>query len=139
MISSKLYEYLEKGGYLNLSDKEIAKAKKQYRKEYKRAWNRQKRKRIIEVTIQLSKKENQLIKETSQMYGYTKARFMRHASLEIAGKNVLIKNKAQLSLILQKIAMTHRAVANLSNVPQSIKSTILEAETLLDGYLSNDT
>lgn len=139
MISNKLQEYLEKGGYLNKSDKEIKEAKRQYRREYRRLWNREKRKRIYEITIQFSKKEHQTIKEIAHRYGYTKARFIRHASLEIAGKNILIKNKPQLSLILQKIAIVHRSLIHLRNIPENVKTTVQEAENLLDGYLQSDT
>lgn len=132
--SKPLYEYLSNLGVLNASEEEILQAKRQYRKEYKRLWKKQ-RQLHKELRIQLSLRQINEIKIKAYEFSLKPTTYARSVILSAVGDKTIIANRDCLLEILQILSMCAIAVTK-NSIPYWVLSDQLgKAEQLLLDYL----
>jgi hypothetical protein len=135
--SKALYEYLLKSGVLHGTDEDIALAKLEYRKIYKRQWKQRTRPRK-EIRIEVTQKDFQTIKTKALELGVSHTGYARGVLLSSIGLKQLIPHKQILLKVLQLISM---AVIGSTKNTQSWRQweQMGEAERLLLLYLKGET
>ncbi|HVW97072.1 MAG TPA: hypothetical protein VHA56_13965 [Mucilaginibacter sp.] len=128
--SKTLYAYLLKSNVLHGTQDDIALAKLEYRKIYKRQWKQQKRPRK-EIRIEFTLKDFQAIKTKASVAGISYTAYARNILLLSTGSQQLIPRKEVLLKVLQLISMA--VIASTKNM--RLIQQLTEAEDLLLQYL----
>lgn len=134
--SKALYEHLLKANLLEGSQEDIVRAKREYRRIYKKQWKEQ-NKPLKEIRIIVSLKDFVEIKMRAHQYKLKHTTYSRHAILASISKKDLIPNRDQLLLILQLISISAIGSMRSSMSPWEVSEKIHEAERLLLEYLSH--
>ncbi len=134
--SKALYQHLLKANVLKGSKEDIAQAKREYRRIYKKQWKEQ-NKPLKEIRINVSLKDFVEIKVKAHQYKLKHTTYSRHAILASISSKELIPNRDQLLLILQLISISAIGSIRSTLSPWEISEKIQEAESLLLKYLSN--
>ncbi len=143
--STELFNYLNNKGVLGRSETEIALAKKEYIKKYKRDWKRNRLKKKPEIRPNFTPKEYELITNASKARGLTKPDFLRQCGLTVASQTDIISNKDKLLVILQKLSIAGIKVSNKKSSPfydseiKDADNLLQECERLLMIYLGYDS
>jgi hypothetical protein len=141
---STIYSYLEP--YLeNGSEEAISIARKQYWREYKAAWRREKRKTDKEITTNWNKDELAEIGKVARQHKMSKTAYIKLAALSYARKKFLVPNYSEIRQIAQMLGMlyniNHRALTEDNSIPTEtgklILSKIFEWERLILPLLHN--
>lgn len=141
--SIPLYRYLLEGGYLAQSDEVIAMAKKQYRRDYKRRWKKNKRNLKTEIRITFSKTELIHIRSRASQLKTNPTDFARQAVIASSKQEFIIPGRETLQSILQKISMSAIILENEAsnstqgNELQDASQYLQEGEKLLMEYLGH--
>ena len=130
--SSALWQYLEQSGALNGSTEDIIKAKQEYRKQYKRDWNKQSQNNK-ELRPKFSHEEYKQICIRAKLYGLHPTAYTKQLILSTQEEVTLIPNKEELLQILQYVSM---ATITISEADTKLHQLISKAETLLLQYLN---
>ena len=92
----------------------IEQAKKEYRRQYKAAWKRAKRKMMKEVTLSLTEQEYIEIREEPTRHHKKMAPFIKEACISYLRKIYLVPDDASIQKLLQILKMTYIAIENLA-------------------------
>lgn len=120
--SKKLFAFLEAKGVLNGTEEEIAHAKKEFRRNYKRDWKRYIRKKRKAINCLFTLHEYADIQSQAKRIGQRTAQFGREVILSATYNSILVPNRNELLKALQLVGMTG---ISLANTPQPISSYIL--------------
>jgi hypothetical protein len=131
--SKALYEYLLASGVLHGTDEDIAQAKQEFRRIYKKEWKQKKRPRK-EIRIEFTLKEFGTIKAKALELRLSHTAYARTVILSSIGLPQPLPNRMQLLKVLQLISMA--AIAATKNVPSwQLSEQLTQAEHRLLRYL----
>jgi predicted DNA binding CopG/RHH family protein len=134
--SNGLYAYLLQSGVLHGTVEDIAFAKVQYRKMYKRQWKQRRRPRK-EIRIEVTLKDFQAIKTAASIAKLKHTTYVRMLILSSLGIKQLIPHKQVLLNALQLISMAVIAMANKSQSRQLLEQ-LTNAEQILLNYVKGE-
>lgn len=136
ICSKKLYEFLLLSDVLHGTKEDIAQAKREYRRIYKRQW---KKRRLLkkEVRIEFTLREYGDIKVRAFELGVSQTAYARAVVLSSIGSSNLIPHKDKLLKILQLISMSAIESAKNNIPPWQLPEQLGQAEQMLLGYLNN--
>ncbi len=131
--SNALWKYLQAQGALETgNEKTLPEHIKDYRRQYKREWLKNKRKQCKEVKIYLTADQYRTLADHAKIFGIRSVTgYAKEVILSAQECGELIPRKAELQSILQKIGMTIMQMPNNSET----YSLLLEAETTILNYL----
>lgn len=135
--SKALWKYLEETGVLHGTEADIARAKREYRRLYKKAW-KQRRVKRCELRPIFTMLEFEAVLNRAKQAGVKPAVFAREVILQAATSSVFIQNKDELLRVLQLISITAVELSkdeSLLHLLQQIET----AERKLLLYLHHDT
>lgn len=116
---SNLYQYLEP--FLeNGSPEDIDQARKQYWREYKAKWRKEKRQKEKEFTISFTDKELKLINQNASKHNRSCTKFIKESALAYCAKQFLFPDITALNNIRELLALNYNAIQQLaedSNLP----------------------
>ncbi len=132
--SKALWKFLfEKGVIPNGTEEEITEAKKEYRRLYKKAWKRS-RKKQKEIRPSFTIKEYQAIQQVAEKAGLKPTTLARQLLLSHSEGNAFIPNRDILLQVLQNISIV--AIHLVTQFPKEDYTILIEkAEQLLLNYL----
>lgn len=131
--SKALWKYLFEKGVLDGTDREIAEAKAEYRRQYKRMWKARRLKQF-ELRPCFTGKEYDRILIAAKRAGLKPTTFARELLLVQSGNTDFIPNKEVLLQVLQYITIA--AIELSKNTTGKTSTEIIEkAEKLLLNYL----
>lgn len=132
--SKALWQYLHDTGALNGTAEDIARAKAEYRRIYKRTWKQGKRKKR-ELRPGFTEQEYTELCKRATLFNLPPTTYVRELVLAAQERPDLIPHRETLLYVLQRISMTVTALAALPNIPPDILRDLHEAESLLLDYL----
>ena len=135
--SKKLYEYLVNAGLLNGTPEEVAFAKQEYRKEYRRTWMKTKASLTKEVRIEFTRREYHNLLIYAKTAGTSPTAFCKSLTNSAIQNKQIIPNKDRLQEILQVISMTFNMALKL-NSPVPLIKELHSIETMLIEYLKSN-
>ncbi len=139
--SKALWQYLNDTGALQGSQEDIERAKRNYRREYKRKWRQDKVIKPIELRPGFTAREYKELKIAAKMVGLTPTIFIKQSALASAGVGKAIPEKAKLLSVLQLVSMVSIAVFKAKHGRatdiQTVASSIEQAEKILLEYLKD--
>jgi hypothetical protein len=110
--TSKYYQYMEsffaKGDTL-----QIAQAKREYRKLYKREWKKNNKRKYKEVTIRMNTDEYKQIQDEAKRYSTKLAPFMKQSTIAYLQKTYLVPDTDTVNKILQLLKMMYIQVEDM--------------------------
>lgn len=128
-----LWEYLEASGALATGDADtISKAKQEYWKAYRRAWNKEQR---IHYTVAYSHKENEELLRAARKFNRKATTYIRQSSLAYAKNIFLIPDVATVQDIRALLAKTYlliQRIAEAENDAVSRYAAILDCVESLE-------
>jgi hypothetical protein len=136
--SKPLYEYLLNLGVLQASKEEIAKAKQQYRKEYKKRWKKE-RLPHKEIRIVLSLKEYKEVSILAHQFNLTPTSYLKALLCTAIEEKILIPNRDKLLELLQLISICTIGTIKQTIPPWELQEQLLTAENRLLEYLNIQT
>jgi hypothetical protein len=126
---SGIYAYLEASGILATgTDAEIAAMRKQYYKEYKKNWRKEKRSREREFTVAYDETELKIIGEAASKVHKTCARFIHEAALAYCTKHYLLDTVVlnDIRETLTRTCSTLESIAENSNMQDRVTNLLLQ-------------
>jgi hypothetical protein len=134
MRSKALWQYLEDRGILNGSAEDIAQAKAEYRKEYKRAWKTTNTRKNKFILIKLNKGQYSELCKRARLYNQNPTKYASEVILTAQENRNHIPHRPALLTILQEvgIAITYNKSGNKNEVDE----LLLQAEKKLLEYLN---
>ncbi len=133
---SSLYGYLDSTGVLEKgTSEEIASAKKEYYKVYKRNWRRQRRKTEKELTLSFNRDEMKLIHVEAKRHSLSNTRYIKRATLAYIDKIYLVPEVMQVRGIAQKLSMVYNLLQEIVDERQinaALGSILLSKITSLE-------
>ncbi len=111
--SKKLFAFLEAKGVLDGTEEELLKAKKEFRRKYKRDWKRYTRIKRKAINCLFTLHEYSDIKNQAKRIGLRTAQFGREVILSATHNSVLVPNRTELLKALQLVGMTGISLANV--------------------------
>jgi predicted DNA binding CopG/RHH family protein len=132
--STALYNYLLASGVVGGSKEDIALAKAQYRKLYKKQWKALHRPRK-EIRIEVTLKQLAAIKAKAATAGMRHTPFVRAILLVALNEPLPLLHRDTLLQILQYVSMAAIQIARNGNRAQALR-LVREAETALLSYVS---
>lgn len=131
--NSGVYAFLDASGLLeNGTGKDIEQAKKQYWKEYRKKYNRIKRKENTSIQILFSFKEEKLIKQKAEKYHTSPTNYIKQSAL---ANNKNIFDQVVVGEIRELLILHHNALRTLAGenkLLQSISDQLLNQASLLE-------
>jgi hypothetical protein len=94
---------------------EIEAAKKKYWQEYRKKWNKQKRKEQKEIAVFYTTKEFQVIEAIAKKYRLSCSGFIKKSSLAICQKQSLVHNQEEMNDIKIILAKSYNSIQALSD------------------------
>lgn len=115
MKTSKLYQYLEATGVLEHgTPAEIDAARKQYNKQRKAQWRRNRRAELKAVTVEFSPQEYSKIKRAAKKYT-NPTRFVYKAAIACAGQQTLTVNEATINFIHEVLLQNYHRIRDMGD------------------------
>ena len=109
---SSLYKFLEP--FLETGSAEaIAEARKQYWREYKTKWRKDKRKKEKEFTISFTDKELKIINQHAGKHQRSCTKFIKESALAYCTKQFLFPDITALNNIRELLALNYNAIQQL--------------------------
>lgn len=125
---SAFYKYLdpflEKGNPV-----EIKKAKDEWRRKYKAAWRRLKRKENKEITIAWTKNELSILKAESKRHKLSCTKFIKQAVMTYTDKRYIVPEVLAVRTLLQYLAMEYNSILEMvsdKEINQQIGQVLME-------------
>ena len=111
---SAFYEYLEP--YLeNGDEKQIALARKQYTRQYKAEWRRQKRKEEKELTTSWAKDELKTLSVAAKKHRKSKTSFIKLSTLAYINKAYIVPDNYAIRGIAQLLTMVYNSIREMTD------------------------
>jgi hypothetical protein len=111
--NGSIYDYLEP--FLETGNAEdITQARKQYWRDYKSKWRKEKRQKEKEFTISFTDKELKIINQNAHKHNRSCTRFIKEASLSYCAKKFLFPDLTTLNRIRELLALNYNAMQQLS-------------------------
>lgn len=121
--------YLSASGVLDTGDAElIAAAKREYWREYKRAFAQQKRKEHTAFTIYLNQRELKTIREAAKGHKRSATRYIKEASLAYTLQRFVVPDIVLVNDIKQVLQQTYTSIHRLymdSTIPYALGRLLL--------------
>lgn len=134
--STKLWEYLKERGLLEASPEDIAKAKADYRRMYKKVWKQNKiPKRELRPGFTL--REYSEIKIRAKEMHLTPTAYIKLLTLNSIANKATIPQRELLLAVLQRVSIAAIAVMK-DESKRHIEEYVSNAETLLLHYLKEN-
>lgn len=136
--STSLYEYLLSSGALDGTPEDIARAKREYRKKYKREWKKNKQLPHRELRPSFSLKDYEALKVRAGEMGYENpTAYIKQLILASLEQKSIVPHREQLEQILQYVSMALNAVikAEYTLDKRYVQVLLSEAEIKLSTYL----
>lgn len=109
---SAFYEYLEP--FLEKGDeKQIALARKQYTRQYKARWRKQKRKFEKELTTSWNKDDLKMLSEAARNHKKSKTSFIKQATLAYINKSFIVPDLFTVREIAQLLTMNYNSIREM--------------------------
>lgn len=134
--SNQLYQFLKDNDLIGKSKEEIQEAKIKYRKEYLKAWHKEKREQSVDIRIRFTPSEFSEIREKAKQLNISPTMYSKLAVLQESQSPIQIPNKAILQELVQKIGIL--GMSALRKCPLEIYEGIEEIENALIEYLSKE-
>jgi hypothetical protein len=135
--SKPLHEYLSRSGALGGSEEDIARAKKIYRKEYKRLWKKR-RDRHKEVRIELTLKQFRDLQVAADRLQLRHTTYARETIVSASNGRTFIPHRDCLLRVLQTLSMCTIAAMRNTAPPWALADQLQKAERLLLDYLGKE-
>jgi len=132
--SKALYQYLLKSGLKHGTEEDIAEAKLEYRRIYKKQWKQTKRPRK-EIRIEVTLRQLAAVKIKAAELGLPHTTYARKVILSAVESKQDIPNVAKLRQVLQIISMTAIASAKNTIPMQYLSEQLTKAENMLLQYI----
>lgn len=142
---SSLYAYLDTCGVLeNGKEEDIRSAKRQYYKEYKRLWRKEKRRKEQEFTMSFSKEELEQITEAARKNKMSRTKYIKRTTLWHMSQVYIVPDIVEVRRISQWLAMHYNLLEQMiedekisSQLGNSLKRKIEEIEHQVLIHLCN--
>ena len=139
--SKALWQYLNDTGALQGTPEDIERAKRSYRREYKRKWRQNKIIKPIELRPGFTAKEYRELKIAAKMAGMTPTIFIKRSALASLGMAKAIPEKIKLLTALQLVSMASIAIFKAKHGRaidmETVANSIEQAEKVLLEYLKD--
>lgn len=132
--SNQLYQFLKENDLIGKSKEEIKKAKAKYRKEYLRAWHKERREENKDIRIRFSPFEFSKIREKAKKLNLSPTSYSKQVILNENHLEIIIPNKKILQDLVQKLGILGMSV--LRNGSLETYESIEEIENALIEYLT---
>jgi hypothetical protein len=110
--NSPYYTYLEP--FLETGDEAlIAKAKKEYFKEYKRNWRKEFRAKNMEIAISWSKEEYKELQKNAKEHTLSTTQYIKQATIAYASKRYIVPEKTLIQKGIQYLGMTYTSIEHI--------------------------
>ena len=111
--TSSIYEYLEASGVLDTgTDTQIENARKAYWKEYRAAYQRQKRKEMNVFTVSFTNKEMRLLKPIVKKHNSSYTPFIKQATLAYLQQQFVIMDPESINQIRELLTRNFTTLQN---------------------------
>ena len=100
--------FLEKG-----NDKEIKKAKAEWRRKYKAAWRKLNRKENKEITVAWTKNELKILTTESKKHKLSNTRFIKKAVMAYTDKRYIVPDVLVVRTLLQFLALEYNSIQEM--------------------------
>ncbi len=134
MKTNKQLQYLIDTGAINGTKEDIALAKAEHRKIYKKKWKRNNAKKKADLRPSFTPKELYLLSVKAQELGQTSTHYLRLLALEAIEAESIIPHADKLYKILQLVGMIVTDIEQ-NNITFYTKENIHQTEILLLKYL----
>lgn len=125
---SNLYQYLEP--FLeNGSEEEIALARKQYWKEYKRQWRKAKRATETELRVSFTPAELKVLTEAARKHKMSRTKYIKRTTMAYGHKTFVVPEYPEIRKIAQVLALSYNSIAALldeNELPIGIGKRLLD-------------
>jgi uncharacterized protein (DUF1778 family) len=144
-VSSGLYSYLHASGVLNTGNENaIALARKEYWRNYKKVWRKEKRKKEKEITISLNTEELKVITQSAKIHQRNVTAFIKESAFAYINKRYIVPSQETVHSIRQLLAMLYNQIEQLldenklqSELGNELKQKITELERFILPVLFN--
>jgi predicted HicB family RNase H-like nuclease len=112
--NSNLYTHLRKSGVLEHGNHEqIQSARKEYWKEYKRLWKKDRRKKEKEFTISFNSEEQKILTEAAKRHKISRTAFIKQATFAYINNSFVVPDSMEVKQIAQLLAMSYNSIQEL--------------------------
>lgn len=105
--NSEVYRYLKCNGFLDKSAEEIANAKKQYWKQYKRNWRKAKRGRNKSITLLFDKQEYAELKVKAIEHKRSVTKYIKEAAIAYSRNQYVVMDIRQVMEIKELLTLNY--------------------------------
>lgn len=136
-LSDGLYQFLKERNVLNGTESELKRAKREYRAQYLKNWQKERKIKYKDIRIRFNQDQYKEISNRAKAFGLCNTHYVKQIILHEQENFELIPNREELQLILQKIAMANIQCIRNGNV--ELSELLDTAENLLTKYLLLNT
>lgn len=112
---SSIYAFLKSSGVLeNGSHDEIQKVRKEYWREYKSRWRRNKRKIEKEISISLTQDELKQLSEQAKRHKRSRTKFIKQACFAYINKSFIVPDVKEVRKISQQLSLIYNSIHELT-------------------------
>ncbi len=112
---SSIYAFLKSSGVLeNGSHDEIQKVRKEYWREYKSRWRRNKRRIEKEISISLTQDEMKYIGEQAKRHKQSRTKFIKQACFAYINNSFIVPDVKEVKMISQKLSMIYNSIQEMA-------------------------
>lgn len=112
--NSNLYTHLRNSGVLEFGNHEqIQYARKEYWREYKRVWKKDKRKKEKEFTISFNPEEQKILTQVAKRHKISRTAFIKQATFAYINNSFIVPDAMAVKQIAQLLAMNYNSVQEL--------------------------
>jgi hypothetical protein len=92
----------------------ITEAKKEWRRKYKAAWRKQKRKQVKEITTAWEKEEYRILKEEARRHKESITRFIKRSAVAYMDKRYVVPDEDKVTKMTQLLGLLYNRVLELT-------------------------
>ncbi len=92
----------------------ITEAKKEWRRKYKAAWRKQKRKLVKEITTAWEKEDYKTLKDEAKRHKESITRFIKRSAVAYMDKRYVVPNEEKVTKMMQLLGLLYNRVQELT-------------------------